>query len=607
MAEATGNKVNERAAALLNEIRARAAEAHETDLVARINVEVELWNSRETTVVIVGEPNRGKSTLLNALLDMGSLVPADARFSTEVYVVVRHGPEPVALVHIDGRREPVRVAVGNLGRWITGQSSDGSRVRGVEVRLPHPLLERGLLLVDTPGFGGLDSAHGRVSLATLRRADALLFVTDPDAPLSAPELRFLGAATERVSRVVFVLSKIDAYRGWRRVLEDDQRALANAAPRFANACWCPVSSRLKTMSEELGQAGGADPNLVTESGIPALLKTIDVEILGRTASLRLANLLLVAGAALAVLGSGPINALEALKGEPEGQAIIARESQRLEELRDAAEQAQLRVSDQFNLLRDLMQSKLNQHLRTLADHYESDPKVAKTATEFVNAIEAELQAMDLDLESTIEREALRIQDEATTVLGIDALGVSIDARSGLRDLVPSSETGSAKGAVDPTARMRIVTALTSSGTTGALAAKYAASSPEIAVLMGLGMVLGLATTFLSARVGRKQRDLQTARGTVRATLDQCRAEAAPQLRQAVLEVQREVEGALRRYVRSETKRLQGTVAEAQQVLRADVTRRQQIKAEAERRMSALNKANEELHRLQELVAAALDG
>ena len=46
------------------------------------------------------------------------------------------------------------------------------------MRLDRPLLQAGLVLVDTPGVGGLDSAHGQLTRATLRAADAVLFVTD---------------------------------------------------------------------------------------------------------------------------------------------------------------------------------------------------------------------------------------------------------------------------------------------------------------------------------------------------------------------------------------------------------------------------------------------
>ena len=62
------------------------------------------------------------------------------------------------------------------------------------MRIPNPLLEGGLTLVDTPGVGGLNAGHAAATLAFLPSADALVFVTDASAELSGPELEFLASA-----------------------------------------------------------------------------------------------------------------------------------------------------------------------------------------------------------------------------------------------------------------------------------------------------------------------------------------------------------------------------------------------------------------------------
>ena len=58
----------------------------------------------------------------------------------------------------------------------------------VEVGLPHRMLRTGLAMVDTPGVGGLDSAHGFLTLGALRYAKGVVFVTD-----AAQELTGSGA------------------------------------------------------------------------------------------------------------------------------------------------------------------------------------------------------------------------------------------------------------------------------------------------------------------------------------------------------------------------------------------------------------------------------
>ena len=85
------------------------------------------------------------------------------------------------------------------------------RLRSVEVRLPHRLLKTGLSLVDTPGVGGLDSAHGIVTLGALRTTAGVIFVTDASQELTGPEVDFLRQALERCPAAVCVVTKTDLY------------------------------------------------------------------------------------------------------------------------------------------------------------------------------------------------------------------------------------------------------------------------------------------------------------------------------------------------------------------------------------------------------------
>jgi predicted GTPase len=91
--------------------------------------------------------------------------------------------------------------------------------------LPHPFLERGLTLVDTPGIGGLNAAHAAATLAFLPVADALVFVTDASAELTGPELEFLASAVDAGPMILVALTKIDMYPHWRRILDIDERRM----------------------------------------------------------------------------------------------------------------------------------------------------------------------------------------------------------------------------------------------------------------------------------------------------------------------------------------------------------------------------------------------
>lgn len=231
------------------------------------------------SVVIVGETKRGKSSLVNALLGVPGLSPVDAAVATAAYLQFVPGDEPAARAWLPGSAEPV--PVDDLTAWATG----AHQARRVEVTHPAPLL-RYLSLLDTPGVGGLDPAHATVALAAVDRATALLFVADASAPLSRPELDFLVAASERVDAVVFALTKIDVFAGWRRIADDNQALLRAHAPRFADAPWFPVSSALAELAVTAPAADQAD--LVEASHIADLQHAL-VELAGRGHQLELAD------------------------------------------------------------------------------------------------------------------------------------------------------------------------------------------------------------------------------------------------------------------------------------------------------------------------------
>ena len=79
---------------------------------------------------------------------------------------------------------------------------------------------------DTPGVGGLNAGHAAATLAFLPSADALVFVTDASAELSAAELEFLASARTAGPPVLVTLTKIDMYPEWRRILDIDAGHLA---------------------------------------------------------------------------------------------------------------------------------------------------------------------------------------------------------------------------------------------------------------------------------------------------------------------------------------------------------------------------------------------
>lgn len=297
------------------------------------------------SVVVVGETNRGKSSLVNALLATPGLSPVDADVATATYLVFEHADEWEAEACYPGQLAPVGFPLEELPRWVSAahELPEGQLPpRYVRVGGPVPLLER-VSLVDTPGVGGLDSAHGELALEAAAGATALLFVVDASAPFTSGELRFLRTVADRVETVVFALAKIDQFRGWRDVLAADRELLAEHAPRFADAPVHALSARMFELAATAPSEQAATM-LREKSGVAELQAALQELLVGRSAMLGEANTLRALSSALAeqhAKANAERRALSA--GESEAEQLRRRRDQLTVERRSSTRGWQLKL------------------------------------------------------------------------------------------------------------------------------------------------------------------------------------------------------------------------------------------------------------------------
>lgn len=312
----------------------------------------------EVTVVVAGEFKQGKSTLVNALLNM-DICPVDDDVSTVVPTIVRHGdptsaaaltaPESHDDAGVDiGDHEadpvPVRVELGmdEVGDYAAEYGNPGNvkGISAVEILLPRQLLEAGLVVVDTPGVGGLQSVHGAATEALLSSADVVLFVSDASQELTANELGFLAQARKACPNVACIVTKVDLYLEWRRIVELNRAHLERAAETLEVF---PVSSMLRQRATAQGSR-----DLNEESGYTELVGWLRSRVLAQRQRLAVR----AAGADLAdvaaQLGS-PLRAELSILDDPEhAERTVADLTHR----KERAEQLLTRTARWHQLLTD---------------------------------------------------------------------------------------------------------------------------------------------------------------------------------------------------------------------------------------------------------------
>jgi hypothetical protein len=232
-------------------------------------------------VLVIGEFKQGKSTLVNALVGM-DVCPVDDDVATSVPTVVRYAEQPEAWTisgsaasDADEEREAVPFADLPLYASEVGNPRNERGLQGVEVAVPCELLRSGLVLVDTPGVGGLGSVHGAITMSALPMADGLVFVTDASQELTGPELDFLVRAHDACPNLLAVMTKIDFYPEWGRIRDVDLRRLSDAE---VQSRMMPVSSTVHRLAAELG-----DAELESESGITEVVRYLLDDIVARAA------------------------------------------------------------------------------------------------------------------------------------------------------------------------------------------------------------------------------------------------------------------------------------------------------------------------------------
>lgn len=591
METATARNRAERLHANVERLRVRAASLAEGLGVTL--AEATATKPAVATVVVVGEPKNGKSSLVNVLVEHPGLSPVDYAVATATYIAIRSGP-PAARVYPDGSDAPVEVPVSDVASWtsVEGLASNprASRVpRPVEVTLPASLLQQ-VTLVDTPGVGGFDGSHDRATLAALSGATSLLFCADGSRPLSEPELAFLREATGSIARVAFVLTKVDQNPAWRDVLEDDRKKVAEYAPAFADAPWFPVSAPLAERSLDPTLSDQAATVLRERSGLDAVRAHLIDDVAGQLDELVAANVVKQIRSDAELLRERAIERV-AMLDDPSGEAQKWLEQEREDLKRLASVEDQWRTDLDLSLT-TLRGAEINRLDRAVRETQAFGEKLARDksvdadrlAREVNQRLSDDAGAASARIVETADRQVREIVgdqvDSPAFLAALEKAAVSaevVQLREG-RDLV-------AEGRLQPAQTMPLVMSATSGVMVGNLLVGAGVVSGSMILLPGVGFGLAAAATavMFARRQSRQNERIQW----LQTRLAEARTDMQTVIEQRVTTSKTLALRAVREWIRGRRAELESSIQALDAQVRRDSDARAAAVREAEDRVKAV--------------------
>ena len=191
----------------------------------QIDEQIRHIESHKFRVAVVGEFKRGKSSLINALLER-DVLPADVLPTTATFNRVTYGDVPLAYLTLkDGSR--VDIPIDSLAEHITklsdASAENARRIEEAVVAFPSMFCKNDVELIDTPGLND-DEEMTRLTVSHLQDVDLAIITISATMPFSDTEadLTVKLLETDSVCRVLFAVTMID------QVDEEDRERLLNS-------------------------------------------------------------------------------------------------------------------------------------------------------------------------------------------------------------------------------------------------------------------------------------------------------------------------------------------------------------------------------------------
>lgn len=175
-------------------------------------------------IAFCGVFSSGKSSLLNALLGCGKVLPTGINTVTKIITRIRYGRELSLSYVVDGEAVPIPKAW--MNDVITGERELPHRCTELIVEAPAAILKNNVEFIDTPGYED-DSALEDMSRAAVLTADLIVFCCNATMLGKQFEKQYLSELSLTHGNFCMVVNRADSLN-----TDEDREDVKNAAARL---------------------------------------------------------------------------------------------------------------------------------------------------------------------------------------------------------------------------------------------------------------------------------------------------------------------------------------------------------------------------------------
>lgn len=180
-------------------------------------------------VVVVGLFKRGKSTLINSLIDK-NILPSSVTPVTALITIIEYNENRGATVFFMDSKA-TNIGINEVDEYVTEEKNPENKKKVYYVRIfDNAEILKSASLVDTPGLGSAYEHNTKATLAFIPKIDAALFLLSADIPVSAIDLELLKELKGHVAKIIFVLNKADLLQNedLQKIIQHNKKVLSKA-------------------------------------------------------------------------------------------------------------------------------------------------------------------------------------------------------------------------------------------------------------------------------------------------------------------------------------------------------------------------------------------